>query len=331
MRIDTPSRLGRTGIVIIGRNEGERLLASLRSVCAAENVVVYVDSGSSDRSCEIAQLAGATVVRLDLTKPFSAARARNAGFAALLDRNEELEFVQFVDGDCELDAGWLKIAPAFLLAHPKIGVVCGRRRERYPERSIYNKLCDMEWDTAIGETKECGGDFLARVKSFQQVDGFSECMIAGEEPELCTRLRAIGWRIWRLEAEMTRHDANIKFFWQWWRRSLRTGYAAAALSRLHGGGPDRLRMRNVTSALAWGGVVPAIIAVGTLCYPPLIAAITIYIIQILRIGLRDAHKGNDGLLYGMFLMLGKFAEFLGIIKFVVARIGGREQGLIEYK
>ncbi|MEO0678525.1 MAG: hypothetical protein AAFZ02_13325, partial [Pseudomonadota bacterium] len=51
---------------------------------------------------EAARALGAEVVELDLAIPFTAARARNAGFRALLARAPELDFVQFVDGDCEL-------------------------------------------------------------------------------------------------------------------------------------------------------------------------------------------------------------------------------------
>ena len=325
------SQSPRIGVVIIGRNEGQRLVAALRSAGTGSHAVVYVDSGSTDGSVMAAQQAGATVVPLDMTMPFSAARARNAGFATLLERDREIELVQFIDGDCELNDRWIDTATAFLSAHREVALVCGRRRERFPERSIYNRLCDIEWDTPVGNTQECGGDFLVRVEAFRQVAGFSERMIAGEEPELCARLRAAGWRIWRLDAEMTLHDANILHLWQWWRRAVRCGYAYASLARLHGNGPDRLRKRHVKSALIWGGAVPALITAGTLIYPPFIAAAAVYGLQALRIGLRGAHKGKDGLLFGASVMLGKFAECIGIAKFAVARLRGREQPLIEYK
>lgn len=327
----SPSPSHRIGVVLIGRNEGDRLVAALASVGIGANTVVYVDSGSTDGSVAAAQQAGAGVVQLDLTKPFTAARARNAGFLGLLARDPAVELVQFVDGDCELDAGWLDVAAAFLAADPKVALVCGRRRERFPDRSIYNKICDIEWDTPIGETQDCGGDFLVRVAAFKQVAGFSEHMIAGEEPELCAKLRAAGWKIWRLDAEMTRHDANILHLWQWWRRSVRCGYAYATLAHLHGNGPDALRKRHVKSALIWGGVLPVLIAGGALIYPPVIAAAGAYPVQALRVGLRSAYKGKDGLIFGTHVMCSKVAECVGIAKFVLARIKGREQALIEYK
>ena len=41
----------------------------------------------------------------------------------------------------------------------------------------------------------CGGDALMRASAFQQVSGFDASIIAGEEPELCVRLRQKGWKI----------------------------------------------------------------------------------------------------------------------------------------
>jgi hypothetical protein len=71
-----------------------------------------------------------------------------------------MQLVQFVDGDCEVDATWLATAQAFLEQHPAVAVVCGRR-ERFPQRSVYNLLWP-EWDTPVGEAKACGGDALMR-------------------------------------------------------------------------------------------------------------------------------------------------------------------------
>ncbi|NES24118.1 MAG: glycosyltransferase family 2 protein, partial [Symploca sp. SIO3E6] len=180
------------GLVVIGRNEGERLRQCLLSVTGKVAHIVYVDSGSTDGSVEMARSLGVEVVPLDLSIPFTAARARNEGFAHLLQSYPEIEFVQFVDGDCEIVEGWLVHAQQELESQPEVAVVCGRRRERFPEETIYNKLCDIEWDTPVGEAKACGGDSMMRTKAFQQVEGFNPTLIAGEEPELCVRLRTQG-------------------------------------------------------------------------------------------------------------------------------------------
>ena len=152
---------GRTGVVVIGRNEGERLRRCLESLRNAGSIV-YVDSGSTDGSAELARSVGVEVVDLDMQIPFTAARARNAGFARLRQIAPVVAFVQFVDGDCELIEGWLAAAASFLLQHPDVACVCGRLRERFPQRSVYNRLCDVEWDRDAGETAACGGIAMMR-------------------------------------------------------------------------------------------------------------------------------------------------------------------------
>src|SRR6476620_796178 len=148
--------LQQVGLVAIGRNEGQRLHQCLCSVIGKVAHVVYVDSGSTDGSVEMARSLSVDIVELDLSIPFTAARARNAGFTHLLQVNPQIEFVQFVDGDCEVVEGWLERAQQELESQPKVAVVCGRRRERFPNHSIYNRLCDMEWNTPVGEAKACG-------------------------------------------------------------------------------------------------------------------------------------------------------------------------------
>ena len=329
--VSGPMPVSEISVVLIGRNEGERLASALRSIVGKVKRIVYVDSASTDGSIETARKAGAQIVQLDMAKPFTAARARNAGFAELLRQEPNLDLVQFVDGDCSLDEHWLETTSDFLAAHPEVALVCGRRRERFPERTIFNRMCDIEWDTPIGVTHQSGGDFLVRRKAFEEVGGFAEHMIAGEEPELCARLRYAGWKIWRLDAEMTVHDADIRQPQQWWRRAVRAGYAYASLAHAHGKGPDHHSMRSVKSALIWGAGLPLLIAGGALAYPPVIAVAAVYPAQALRIGLRKRHLGAYAPVYGGFIVLGKFAEAIGIAKFARARLRGREHALIEYK
>jgi GT2 family glycosyltransferase len=229
--------LARVGVVAIGRNEGERLARCLASLDPAARPTVYVDSGSTDGSPDRARSLGAEVVALDLSVPFTAARARNAGFDRLLAVAPEVEYVQFADGDCEVDPNWIPTATAELDARPDVAVVCGRRRERFPAATVYNRLCDLEWAGPAGETLACGGDALVRVSALKAVGGYRPDLIAGEEPELCVRLRANGGKIVRLAAEMTRHDAAMTRFGQWWKRNVRAGHAFAQVSRLHARSP----------------------------------------------------------------------------------------------
>lgn len=317
------------GIVIIGRNEGARLERCLASVADQGFPCVYVDSGSSDGSLLAAKRAGAIVIELDLSIPFTAARARNAGFAALKAAHPDLTYVQFIDGDCELMPGWLEAARSFLLAHPDVAIVCGRRRERFPERSIYNRMCDIEWNTPIGEALMCGGDFLARADAFEAVGGFRKELIAGEEPDLCLRLTNNAWRIWRLDHDMTLHDAAIFTFPQWWRRATRGGHAFAEVSALHRD-RDFPWHRSVRSALVWTGLMGATLLGGLFDGRAAVAAL-IFPAQIFRIAQRRKVDRKPDYEYGALILAGKVAESWGILKFHSHRLRREQSTLIEYK
>jgi GT2 family glycosyltransferase len=319
------------GVVAIGRNEGERLIGCLASVKSDTGSIIYVDSGSSDGSIAAAEQIGASVVTLDLSHPFTAARARNEGFAALKALRPGICYVQFVDGDCILVNGWLDKALAFIEQRPDAAIVCGRRRELHPSASVYNLLCDLEWNTPIGEAVACGGDALVRVEAFEAVGGYRSQLIAGEEPELCVRLREKNWKIWRLDAEMTRHDAAMTRLGQWWVRTVRSGYAFAEVSRLHRTSPFGIWKRETGRAVFWGGLLPVTICLGILIHPVALAGTLAYFIQIYRIAFARGPTSSQSWTYALFMTLAKFAEFQGILKFYRRRWDRRVVTLIEYK
>jgi GT2 family glycosyltransferase len=317
--------------VVIGRNEGARLVRCLKSLPHGAGITVYVDSGSTDGSVDAARALGAHVVALDTSKPFTAARARNAGFECLETLMPGIEFVQFVDGDCEVAAGWIEAAVAFLEANPDVAVVCGRRRERHPEASLYNALCDTEWNTPVGQAPACGGDSLIRAKAFDEAGGFRSSLIAGEEPELCVRLRQRGWKIWRLDAEMTLHDAAMTRFREWWRRNVRAGYGFAEVSRLHRHSPHGIWKRETRRAFLWGGIVPVLIVLAALAYPAALLAAAIYPLQVFRIAIRRNGAAARPWAYATFVMLAKFPELQGALKFYACLWRDKSATLIEYK
>ena len=314
--------------VVIGRNEGQRLVDGLASLSGHVRRVVYVDSGSTDHSVQNARAAGAIVIDLDMTRPFTAARARNAGLEALAD--DPPEFVQFLDGDCALDEGWTRAALAAFAQHPRAVVVCGRRQERFPDRSIYNLMADREWNTPIGPALACGGDALMRYAAVKSAGGYRADLIAGEEPELCLRLRRDGGEIWRIDALMTHHDAALTRFGQWWKRAVRAGHAFAEGAYLHGAAPERHWIKERNRAALWGGLLPVAILIASAINPAFLAVVLIYPAQILRLWARSG-RGPHDLKIAALTVIGKFAEAQGIFGFWKGRITGRSRGLIEYK
>ena len=323
------------GIVIIGRNEGERLHRCLNSVVGRGHPVVYVDSGSTDGSTELAQTLGVEIAQLDLSKPFTMARARNLGFSRLLELKPTVQFIQFIDGDCELVEGWFERAQQMIVRCPDVAVVCGRRRERYIDRSIYNRLADLDWDLPLGAIKYCGGDTMTRVEAFRQVGGFTPDLIAAEDTELCVRFRQHGWTILRIDADMTLHDIAMTRFGQWWRRCIRTGFAYADGVRMHGRAPERLFVRDVGSILLWAVILPLTILI--LAWPTrgislvLLSCYFILYWRIRRYGVRRGWSPSDARLYAQSCALAKFPMLMGLISYCFHQITRRPKQLIEYK
>ncbi|MCP4822355.1 MAG: glycosyltransferase family 2 protein, partial [Shimia sp.] len=259
-----------TTAIVIGRNEGKRLVACLTSLTAQGVEIVYVDSGSWDNSVGEARKAGALVVELERDRPFTAARARQAGFDALAQTGDVPEFVMFVDGDCMVVDGWIAAGEEALRDNPDLGLVTGWRAELYPERSVYNALCEFEWRRPAGEITACGGDMMVRSEAFQQSGGYDATVIAAEDDEFCVRLAKSGWGLRRIPVEMTRHDAAMLRFGQWWQRAVRTGHGFAQVGWMH---PPYFRREQIR-AVIYGLLLPLLLLVG-LCASSLLFVIVV--------------------------------------------------------
>ncbi len=332
MALGDAAILSTVGVVVIGRNEAGRLQGCFSSGVREAPFLVYVDSGSTDGSVKLARSLGIVAVELDSSTAFSAARARNEGFRRLQQIHPRLEFVQFVDGDCELCAGWLEAGARFLADHEDSAVVSGRLREKHPGNSIYNTLCDMEWDVPSGDAKDCGGIAMMRANAFGVAQGFRIDLIAGEEPELCVRLRKQGWKIWRIQQEMALHDAAMTRFGQWWTRTQRSGHAITQGAALHGRRPEQYGTREVRSIVIWGLVLPLLAIVLTaLVGLPGMLILALYPLQIVRLALHGSRSTRENWLCATFLVVGKLPAMLGLIQFYVRRSLGRQSRLMEYK
>ena len=321
------------GVVVIGRNEGERLRRCLTSLLDSTRSIVYVDSGSSDDSVPMSRSLGVEVVDLDMRTAFTAARARNEGFRRLARMRPDLQYVFFVDGDCEVLAGWVDVAIRFLDSRPDVAAVCGRLRERHPDKSVYNLLCDIEWGSyPLGEAKMVGGNAVMRVDAFQQVNGFRPDLICGEEPELCVRLRQKGWRIWQLETEMALHDAALYHFRQWWKRMVRGGYAYAQGAKEHGAPPEQHWVEESRRIWLWGLFIPlGVLVLAVSLDLRLLWLLAVYPLQVIRLAVRGKRSARENWVRALALVLCKFPEMLGQVKFLTDRHRRVQSTLIEYK
>ena len=333
-------------VVAIGRNEGERMVRCLEAALAQvgeARLVVYVDSGSTDGSVGRARAMGVAVLELDLSLPFTAARARNVGFDHVRRRLPHVGFVQFLDADCEMLPGWIAAAAATLRADPTLAGVAGQLRERYPEATIYNKLCHLEWQAPAGETRAVGGNAMMRAAALAQAGGYDPGLIAGEEPELCVRLRDRGWRLWRLAEPMALHDAAMTRFAQWWRRAVRFGHAQTEVSRMHRDSPNRVWAKETRSTIAWSLGPPLlslalIVALAATCggwwWLLGLLPLGLYGLLALKIVLwrrRAGDPAGDAALYAAFVTLAKFPQLVGMLRYLRHRAAGRRSAIIEYK
>ncbi len=318
------------GVVVIGRNEGERLVACLRSLENKAERIVYVDSGSADDSIQEARRAGADVVVLDKRKAFTAARSRNAGAATLM-AGERPVYIQFVDGDCEIAAGWLQRGAEYLERHPDVAVVFGAVEEKFPEKTFFNRMIDREWRGEPGPADFCGGIAMFRTAAFDDAGGFREDLIAGEEPELCVRIRQEDHGIVRLETPMARHDADMRTVGQWLKRARRAGHAFAEVSTLHRGSPQRIWARETLRALLWTGLAVLSLVAGAFVHPAFLIGLAIFPLQIVRMGFRDKPLTADSFRHAALMMLQKPWEAAGVLQFWRKRFTGGRTELIEYR
>jgi glycosyltransferase involved in cell wall biosynthesis len=326
------------GIVVIGRNEGERLRQCLKSVQGGDSCpVIYVDSGSTDDSVAVARSFGAEVLELDSRRPFSAARARNEGFARLIELHPMIQFVQFVDGDCTLAIGWLDAACNALLEESGRAAVLGHLQERNPEATPYNRLCALEWHSPPGDLTNfsgLGGISMMRANVLLRLGGFNPDVIAGEDSELGVRMCLAGYKVTKIDCLMATHDANITTFRQWWLRSVRAGHAIGQRSQLNGKTELRDCVRERTSTWLWGIGLPLTVLI-TLIPSNGLSTLLLggYLMLFYRVfryrrGQGDSHR--DALLYARFLLLAKFANGIGLVRFYL-NSAARRYEIIEYK
>ncbi len=325
------------GIVIIGRNEGDRLEACFESLQSLGVSIAYVDSGSTDDSISIATRFTQHIIELDSRKPFSAARARNEGFKKLVESHPRIKYIQFIDGDCTLSSGWIEAAAGTLKTDPRLAAVTGHLLEKNPDHSIYNQLCAMEWKSPVGEITNFGafgGISMIRGSVLQEVGGFNPEVIAGEEPELARRMNEAGYKIKKLDHQMAVHDANIMHFSQWWKRAVREGHSIGHRVRLGKSSSAKDNVKEQKSVWFWGLILPIIIIVTLLPTKGwsllLLAGYFVLAYRIIQYSRNQGDTLKEALLYARFLVLGKFANVVGLLKFYLRR-KNQQFKIIEYK
>jgi glycosyltransferase involved in cell wall biosynthesis len=324
-------------VVVIGRNEGQRLARCLESVRAirgfGEIELIYVDSASTDGSPELAQRYGAEVIVVHPERP-TAAVGRNAGW-----RRATSEMVLFLDGDTVVNADFPRAAIAAMDSDPRLSTVWGNLREIMPRQSIYNRALDLDWIYPIGIIEACGGNVLMRRSAIEKAGGFDDRLIAGEEPELCRRLRARGYLILHIDHPMALHDLAIKTWRQYWRRARRSGYAYAEVSDRFRNSEDPMwsgeSRRTAIRAVGWSLSLVAALAAGPwFGVIPFALWLAAFLLAALRSAWKARWKEKNAVtlfLYGVHSQLQHVPSFVGQLQYFFDKKYGRRRHLIEYK
>jgi len=324
------------GVVVIGRNEGERLRACLESVMPLGAAVVYVDSASSDGSPDLARSLGAHAIELSADTPTTAARGRQTGVDWLTQTHPEMAYVLFLDGDCILHRDFVEEGRSFLRGHPAYAAVCANRHETRTEESFWSRITDIDWDVPPGNVAYVGGDAMYRVEALKQAGGWSTDLIAGEEPDLCFRLASLPaqWKFRRLPGQMTGHDIAMTRAGEYLKRFSRTGHAYAQVGWHHRKGAGRRWWRQALSMLAYGLVLPVLGVVGGFLHWAVpLAVVLIYAALAFRVYRWIRSRGCTRSLafaYAGFNLVGKFAGAWGVLRYFWSRLVGKRTPLMEY-
>jgi len=326
-------------VVIIGRNEGERLTRCIRSVQAMdfpkdEMEIIYVDSNSTDNSPQQAKALGVQVLVIQPDHPV-AAFGRNAGWRAA-----QADFILFLDGDTVLQSDFVKVALPILKQDDNIIAVWGHRRELYPKASWYHRVLDLEWIYPPGPSDFFGGDVVVRRQVLAEVNGFNTEIAGGEEPELCQRIRSCGYTILHIDHPMTLHDLAITRWSQYWHRAVRTGHNFAEISTRFRYTAIPLwrqesRSNLFKSAILTGIVVIGIvISLGLKALWPLLLAVCLLLLLCLRTSWRARWKSNDLLtllLYGFHSQFQHIPIAVGQILYYYRYWRRKRTDVITYK
>jgi len=307
-------------IIVIGLNEEKNLKECLSSIFESslggdeKLEIVYVDSGSIDNSIAIAKsFYNVKVISLQDSPP-SAAKGRNLG--ASITKGD---YIQFVDGDSALDKNWIKMALQALELDQSKGVVFGAIEEVDNKNTIYSKVCRFDWYTPPGDYRLCGGNAMWRRDIFIKAGGFDSTLSAGEEPDLCYKVRQNGHRIVCLDAPMVKHDLDMNSFKEYWLRSIRSGYAYSVIAMRFMNMEEKLwlkeTIRNFLDPLLWVIIILSGFSIGWLASLSLLFAFISYrIIRIIKNVQQRTTSLTDALLYGLHIQFSRLPLALGQIK-----------------
>jgi GT2 family glycosyltransferase len=217
----------KVSIIIKALNEEDNIVkaveSSLEAVAPFGGEVIVADSGSTDRTIELAMPFPVKIVQLAHPDERCCGIGPELGYEA-----SEGQYVYILDGDMQIDAAFIRTAITFLDTHPRVAGVGGYVREmRISNLEFKNRVARQHRDQpqSAREVGSLGGGGLYRRTAIQEVGYLSDRNLHSfEEYDLGARLRAKGWRLVRLQDHAADHYSYSMGTYRllWFR--IRAGY-----------------------------------------------------------------------------------------------------------
>lgn len=245
-------------IIIKTLNEEKRIAATIESALSAlgemPGEVVIADSGSSDRTVEIAQRYPVVIAQIMPPARPSCGIGPQLGF-----QHSRGDYLCLLDGDMLLDPGFLGDAIRFLERNPTVAGVTGHVEEMQTANLEYARRVQRHApENRIGPLDRMNGGGLYRRSAIEQAGYLSDRNLHGyEEFDLGIRLRDAGWQLHRLDRRFVQHFGHTlnsyKLLMRRWRNKYLHGIGELLRASL--GRPYFFQLlRELPELRLWGAV-----------------------------------------------------------------------------
>lgn len=245
-------------VILKTLNEERRIGAAIESVIAAlsgiDGEIIVADSGSCDRTVEIALRYPVIVAQIEAPAKPSCGLGPQLGY-----QYSKGEFVCLMDGDMLLAPDFLPAALAYLDKNPGVAGVSGHVNEVNLDNLEFTRRVQRNApENRSGVLDRLNGGGLYRRSAIEEAGYFSDRNLHGyEEFDLGQRLRMHGWTLYRLDRRFVDHfghsiNAYILLTRRWSSKYLR------GVGELLRAGMEQQRFAALASELSevrlWCGV-----------------------------------------------------------------------------
>jgi len=307
-------------VVIIGLNISEKVVNCIKSVKESKypNLeIIYVDGGSSDGSVEKVKKLGYVKVIESNHENQTGGRQRNIGW-----RSSKSDLIQFLDGDVLMDPNWIN--HAFKKINDRFIAVCGYRKERYPNKNWYNLINDIDWEKNIGETHHFGAEVLIKKSVLDDVGGYDDELISGQNGDISFRIKEKGYHILRIDKIMSYHNIKKNNFRKYFWRNFRHGYGHIQVAIRHYKKNGRRLLNNYIKIVIKGILNPVLILL-FIFFKNFYFLIFIFLINLntmatFFLSKRKGFNNKQSLIYVAHQLFFIYPFTLGIFRFFIGKL-----------